>query len=443
MTAREKGPSSIVVHEAWLPSEHPYHRPRHGGRQLMALISALVFFMVPALALMLGVRPAMFENRALAQAPNPADGWGFFTELPAWANDHLPFRDGAVRAVDGVSHNVFGEPFPLGARLDGGRLTGRVATPVPQDVPAVPSVPSVPFTPSSGVPGVFPLVVTGKNGWLYFGFDVEAKCAPIRPLDQTIDAVNRLRAAVVASGRQFVFVVAPDKTTAVPQYLPPDYAGRDCARAGTGVFWSQITHRAGAVDLRGNLGALAAHGDPIYHRLDTHWTDLGALLMTRVLAERIHPGSTMTWKIEPTQTAQSGADLPRLIGRTGVNVYRQYSLAPSGDRDRTGPHVDDIRQPVLIGAGQVPGVLGESVTMLADSFSESAARYVTAGFSDVALVSYETAGSDPADIGALMARRQVVVLEVVERNLASGAVPVLQPDALDVITAQLAARPLR
>jgi alginate O-acetyltransferase complex protein AlgJ len=437
VTAPEKRPRVLAMHEAWLPSEHPFHRPRHGGRQLTALISALVFFMVPVLVLVFGVRPAVFENRALATAPNPADGWEFFTALPAWANDHLPFRDGAVRAVDDVSRDVFGEPFPLGARPNGGQWTARPPPGMP------PGIPAGPFAPSSVVPGVFPLVITGQNGWLYFGFDVEAKCAPIRPLDQTIDAVNRLRTAVEASGRQFVFVVAPDKSTVVPEFLPPDYPGRGCAQAGTGTFWSQITRRAGAVDLRGELGALAAHGDPVYHRLDTHWTDLGALLMTRALAERIQLGSTSTWNIKPTQTVQSGADLPRLIGRTGVNVYQEYSLAPSGDRDRTGPHVDDIRAPVLVGAGQVPGVVSEPVTMLADSFSESAARYVRAGFADVALVGYETAGSDPAGLAALLADRKVVVLEVVERNMASGVVPLLQPHVLNAITAELAARPLK
>lgn len=437
MTAQEEHPPTISVHEAWLPADHPLHRPRHGGRQLLALISALVFFMLPLLALILGMRPARFENRPLADAPSLSDGWGFFTAAPAWAADHLPFRDHAVQLADGVSRGIFGEPAPFGAQPNRDQLPGGPTAPLPPG-PAV-----TPFAPSSGIPGVFPRVVAGENGWLYYGEDVEAKCAPLHPLDQTIDAVNRLRAAVEASGRRFVLVVAPDKSTAVPEFLPDEYPGRDCARAGTDAFWPQITERAGAVDLRPALAKLAARGDPIYHQRDTHWTDLGALLMTKVLADRISPGSTDSWQIEPSQIVKSGADLPRLIGRTEVNTYLQYSLAPSGDQDLTGHHIDDIREPVFIGAGRVPGVVTRPVTMLADSYSESAARYLQAGFADVALVSYETAGSDPARIGALMAHRPVVVLEVVERNLASGNVALLQPGALDAISAQLAARPLR
>lgn len=428
----------MVMHEAWLPAEHPLHRPRHGGRQLTALISALVFFVAPMLALLLGARPAVFENRHLTSAPSPSDGWELVTGLPAWATDHLPFRDVTVRAVDSVSRGVFGETSPLGVQLNRGQLPGGPT------VPVLPAVPTAPFaTSSSGIPGVFPLVVVGEGGWLYFGFDVETKCAPIQPLGQTIDAVNRLRGAVEASGRRFVLVIAPDKSTVEPEFLPRDYPGRDCAQAGTREFWSQITGRAGAVDLRGALGELSSRAGPVYHPLDTHWNDRGALLLTAVLAEQIEPGSTSTWKIMPERTAQSDADLPRLIGRTGVNTYEQYLLAPSGAEDRTGPHVGDFREPVFIGAGDVPGVVTEPVALLADSYSQSAARYLQAGFADVALMNYETAASDPARFGALMAERRVVVLEVVERNMATGNVPMLGSASLDAISAELAARPLR
>lgn len=431
----------MAVHEAWLPVEHPLHRPRHGGRQLTALICALVFFATPMFAFLLGARPAVFENRQLAGAPSAADGWGLVTGLPAWAADHLPFRDVTVRAVDGVSRGVFGEPSPLGASLNRGQLPGGPTAPV---APVIPAVPTEPFPPSSSAnPGVFPLVVVGEGGWLYFGVDVEAKCAPGRPLGETVDAVNRLRAAVEASGRRFVLVVAPDKSTVESEFLPADYPGRDCAQAGTREFWSQVTGRAGAVDLRGALDELSGRAEPVYHPLDTHWTDRGALLLTTVLAERIAPGSTSTWKIAPERIVQSNADLPRLIGRTGINTFEQYSLAPSGDQDRTGPHVTDFRQPVFIGTRDVPGVVSEPVALLADSYSQSAARYLQAGFADVALISYETAPSDPARLGDLLAERTVVVLEVVERNLAAGAVPMLEPAALDAISAELAARPLR
>src|SRR3954464_239649 len=101
-------------HEAWLPKAHPLHRPRHGTRQLTAMICACVFFTLPLTALLLGMRPTELENRRLAAFPSPANGWGFFTAFPGWASDYVPFRRAALDVEDGLSRNVFGEPPNLG-----------------------------------------------------------------------------------------------------------------------------------------------------------------------------------------------------------------------------------------------------------------------------------------------------------------------------------------
>jgi len=436
---QEERPPSIAVHEAWLPAEHPLHRPRHGGRQRTALLSALVFFLVPVLAVSLGVRPAEFENRALAGFPTPTDGWGFFTGLPAWASDHLPFRDVAVRVVDGLSRGAFGESATLGPGTDGhAGPVGPVAPPAATSPPE----PAGPADPSTSIPGVFPQVIEGEDGWLYFGYDVEGKCAPTQPLTDTIVAVSRLRTAVEASGRRFVLVVPPDKTTAQPEFLPADHPGLDCAQAATRDFWRRVPAEAGAIDLRTELRQLSTPSRPIYHRLDTHWTDRGAVMMVRTLAEEIAPGVTRRWDVEQVRTVQSGADLPNLLGRTGVNFFEQYSLAPSDGGDRTGRYLDDLREPVRIGTGPASGVVPGSVVLLGDSFIQSSARYLAAGFAEVHVVSYATAAPEPQRIADLMADQEVIVLEVVERNLAAGTVPLLDPAALDVVIRELATRPL-
>lgn len=441
MPVQEERPPSIAVHEAWLPAEHPLHRPRHGGRQRAALLAALVFFLVPVLALFLGVRPAQFENRVLAGFPDPAGGWGFFAGLPAWGADHLPFRDVAVRAVDGLSRGVFGESSPVRPGTDGGPGSTAAVGPVAPAV-TVPPEPAGPADPSASIPGVFPQVIQGEDGWLYFGYDVEGKCAPTQPLTDTIAAVNRLRTAVEASGRRFVLVVPPDKTTVHPEFLPADYPGLGCAQAATREFWRRVPAEAGAVDLRADLRQLAAPSRPIYHRLDTHWTDRGAVTMVRALAEEIDPGVTRGWDVQQVRTVQSGADLPNLLGRTGMNFFEQYSLAPSGERDRTGRYLDDLGEPVRIGTGPASGVVPGSVVLLGDSFIQSSARYLAAGFAEVHVVSYATAAPEPQRIADLVADQEVVVLEVVERNLAAGTVSLLDPAALDVVVRELATRPL-
>jgi len=107
----QTAPSTLPpIHESLLPRDHTLHRPRHGKRQRAALTCAMVFFLVPTLAFVFGVRPQNFENHRLAAFPSPAAGWAFFTGLNNWATDHLPLRQLGVQAETGISSGVFGEP---------------------------------------------------------------------------------------------------------------------------------------------------------------------------------------------------------------------------------------------------------------------------------------------------------------------------------------------
>ncbi|HEU0089477.1 MAG TPA: hypothetical protein VFQ77_17840 [Pseudonocardiaceae bacterium] len=388
------------------------------------MIIALVFFLTPAIALGVGVQPAEFENRPLAAAPSLTAGWGFFTELPAWAADRLPFRDAAVRSSDLISREVFGEPTELDTRRP---AAGPVIAPVAPD-------PTV--LPAAG----YPQVIEGDRGWLYFGYDVEGKCAPVRPLDEVISGLRGLRAAVEASGRRFVLVVAPDKSTMVPRPLPDRFAGQRCAQERGAQFWHRVTTEAGAIDLRPDLDALAAAGVPIYRKLDTHWTDAGSLTLVRSLADTIQPGASRSWRIAPGRMRQAAADLPPLIGRTGTDSGRSYLLAPDGQQDRTRPYAEDMRTPVHFRSAPAAGMVTAPVAMLTDSFSLPASRYLAATFSDLTTVFY---ASDLKTVTDVMAAGNVVVLEVVERNLASGTPPVLDDVAIERIAAVLKARPVR
>lgn len=432
VTVQEERRPATPVHEAWLPAEHPLHRPRHGDKQRTALISAAVFFLIPVLAFVLGARASDFENRPLTDFPGPGDGWGFFAGLSAWATDHLVGRDVAVRVSDGISRIVFGEPARSGASDTPAEAAVGPVAPAPVLGETVP-------VPATG----FPPVVEGEDGWLYFGYDVEGKCQPYRPLDEVIANLARLRAAVEGSGRDFVLVVPPDKSTAVPQHLPDSYAGKGCADAHRARFWAAITSQAGAVDLRPGLRRAASRGLPIYHRLDSHWTDAGALVMVSELAEELRPGVSAGWRTEQSKTLRYRADLPTMIGRNVTEEAHSYSLAPDGRQDRTRPYITDMRGPVQLGAAYGVGTVERRVAMLTDSFSYSATRYLGAVFSNLQAVPYATAAEDPNLVADVVTDHEVVVLEIVERNLSAGFAPILDPGVIDVIVTELAARPLR
>ncbi|MGH3913970.1 MAG: alginate O-acetyltransferase AlgX-related protein [Pseudonocardiaceae bacterium] len=427
----------IDVHEAWLPKEHPLHRPRHGGRQLAALLCAGLFFLGPIIALGIGAEVARFENRPLAAFPDPRAGWSWFAGLSAWAQDHLPFRDTAVRTTEGVSRGLFGEPLPLS-------VAGSEHPGAPQESVG----PAVPFVPDwqSEVPTVsaFPSVIEGTDGWLYLGAYVSGACAPSRSLNDTLASLHRLRGMVEDSGRQFLLVVAPDKMTMVPQYLPDDYLGRECASQASAQFWPAVIDETSTIDLRPALADIAGRtGSPVYSPADTHWTHEGGLAMTYALAERIDPGITQTWQVAPVGSLPWPDDISPLLGRGGERMLQKYSLAPAGGEDRANPVISDFRTALRMTSTPTTGTIDRPVRMIADSYSQFASPYLAAACTDITMVHPDTVAADPSSTGQMLAEGEIVVVEVAERHLLSGTSPILLQPVIDQIGHQLAQQPIR
>ena len=426
-----------AVHEAWLPREHSLHRPRHGGRQLTALISAVVFFVTPTLMWVFGMRPTEIENHALAGFPSLADGWGLFTGLPTWATDQLSFRSAAITAADGISRGLFGEsaPHDQGGTSNSGPLPGS-PPPANGDTPTQ-GTSSGPVDQAG-----YRQVIEGKDGWLYYGVDAEAKCAPNRPLSDTIARIEQVREMVRNSGRTFVWIVPPDKSTMVPQYLPATYPGKDCHQAAEGPTWSQLD-AAGAMDLRPELQQVTAQlGRPVYYQLDTHWTDEGGLTLTRNLAEAMRPGITGTWQTPAAGIYSGSADLPKLLGRSGEKRSVAYALSPDGSTNRAGAIITNLDTPVHQTSTPIAGTIDDSTLVYGDSFTIASSRYLTAAFTNLTMLNYSTTKTSTDEAVNQFVNSKVVVLETVERSVSSGALPFFDDAFIAQLRTQLAQHPV-
>lgn len=432
--ADELSASRASLHESWLPKFHPLYRPRHPN-QLLARACALIFFVVPLAALAVFGRPPAIENRPVHGFPSVTKGWGFFSGLLPWAVDSLPFRQGAIRFADGVSHELFGEPAPLG---QGNQDTGPLPAAPPSTTPN-----TVPANRTDQTSDGYPEVIEGTDGWLYFGFDVQGRCEPAQPLATVVANLNRLRTAVQQSGRQFVLFVAPDKSSVEPQHLPADYVGKSCATTVDQQFWQQMDTSVGAVDPRPELQAAAEEtGHPVYFPQDTHWNFTGGLIMTRELAERIQPGVSATWRVTQGTKYSGGADLPPMIATSGTDSAYTYHLAPDGLANRDRPVPSDDQAPVTVHTDSpVPGMVTAKTTMIDDSFAQYASPLLAATFADLTMVGPRTVASDPAGEADRMVASQVVVVEVVERDLVAGVSPVTSESFVATASAELAAHP--
>jgi alginate O-acetyltransferase complex protein AlgJ len=402
-------------------------RPDVGRRTLSTLLAALFFF-APAVAAGVGVRAGQIENHPLAAFPHPDRGWRFFADLTTWATDHLPLRGDAVRANVWASRSVFGE-VPPSRTVAGGGPSGTAAT----AGLGTPPQPSVPDQPPETVD--VPAVIVGKADWLYYGVDVKNACASGPPVELR-ERLARLADIVQRSGRTFVVAIAPDKSSADPQFLPADYPGRACSLARKRAFWAELESQPvpGLLDLRGPLHqAEVADGAPIYWPHDTHWTEAGSLVFAQELARRLDPGLLATPVARPGPAATAVGDLSVML----ASPVKDTGPGFVSDRPAAG-------QSAKVGSSAAPGktptVRYQPRTVLVgDSFAATSATLWQPLFAD-----YVPPAADVPGMVAAMTAAQTVVVEAVERNVLAAAAPWMNPTFLDRLQVELpAVRPAR
>jgi hypothetical protein len=420
------------------PPPHRRRRRVRLPRRPVAFLLALVFFFGPLGAFLLGARPQAIENRPLAQFPSPSDGWSFFPEFTTWATDHLPLRGEAVRGNAAFSERVFGEPpsYRTEAGTGGGPTAG------------VPSGDGTATDTTQQQGAQYPQVLAGKNGWLYYGQDAANLCQPTRTVPEVLTRLNRLAAAVQASGRRFVLTVAPDKSTIHPQDLPDTYLGKGCSEQRRSEFWQALarTPPSGYLDLRGPLESeIRRSGDPVYRPTDTHWGPRGAAVYVQALAGRLDPALAASTSVVETGRSTEPGDLGVMIGQPSDDPVQGVELSRPGV---TPVGRDSLRLPEMPFGPETftdttsgAPLFGPKTLLLGDSFSSASADMLGGLFSSVTLLHNEVAGQYPQAVADLMVDNDVVVYEIVERTIASGRGALIEDASLDAIEKTLAAHP--
>ncbi|MCY7364151.1 MAG: hypothetical protein LH469_02360 [Frankiaceae bacterium] len=393
------------------PGDAPAPRVRRRPRRLAVLVVGLVFLFTPAAASLSGVRATELENRPLAAFPSPSTGWAFFPAVTTWATDHLPLRGLAVSANARVSQDVFGEAPRVTTAPPG---AGGPVAPVPGGRP----------------PGErsYPTVLEGRDGWLFFGDDFAAACAPQAPLEQTLDGLERLGELLTAAGKTYVVTIAPDKSTANPDRLPEAYVGDDCAPAAKDAFWERVQQRAlpGYVDLKDPLEqARRADGEDLYRPSDTHWGPGGAKVFARQVADALDPA---LWRSStPTRTApvRQDGDLAGLLGTPRQDEVPGWEVVRPGvvvrRADETGLASTTTGAPLWTAPTLVVG----------DSFTKAALPQLAPLFADARLVQASLAADDADELVAALLAADAVVLELVERSVAAGGLAITDSAFLD------------
>ncbi len=128
---------------------------------------------------------------------------------------------------------------------------------------------------------VFPTVLIGKEGQMFAdgGFELSGyqhtnrfTQAELRAYQLRLDEIDsRLR----QKGITFLIVIAPDKSTIYPQYVPDSIQVMPgSSRLGQFIEYMAKHSRIQIVDLRSDL-IEASQKRPVYYKTDIHWNSLG------------------------------------------------------------------------------------------------------------------------------------------------------------------------
>jgi hypothetical protein len=429
------------------PGEKVTRRRRRLRIPALSLAAALLFFFGPAIAFLFGDRATQIENRPLAGMPSLDSGWKAIPGFNAWAIDHLPLRSQAVRADTDLSESVFGEP-----PLSGNHAASGIG-----------SVAAGNASPDSTVAG--PRVIQGKNDWLYLADDFALACNPKLGLPAVFDGLNRLHNAIEASGRKLVISVIPDKSTIVPWNLPESFAYKKCSEDRRREFWQEnVASKVPFFDLREPLEEAArAAQHSMYLKLNTHWNIQGAAVWTKsvlaALDRSLIEGMTIPGVDQGAPSSESPfvagpvidvqGDLTVMLGTPrkepmhNIAVQRKGVTLSSDGVNLPG----NVPPPIRTESAGTPKTIEASTTaaplypghtlILGDSFYDVFGGLLFAPFMSTLTPVYVL--GDPAKITQNIIDADTVVLEVVERSLSSGGVPLIQPDVLAELEKSLAA----
>ncbi len=252
-----------------------------------------------------------------------------------------------------------------------------------------------------------PQVVLGRGGELFYTStlnDYSGIGLTDDELRQIAVHLKEIQDTLEAQGKTFVFTVAPNKNSVIPDAMPGRFpenlAGSNYRRL------LPLLEEAGVCTL--DLHSLLAGQEDLYYRTDSHWTAEGAALAADALLETLGRSSAFSAGPFAREGVHVG-DLYQMLYPTGKGREAETVYAPGfsyeTEADPRDGNALTIRSSSAAGSG--------SLYCLRDSFGIGLYPYLaeafsTAEFSRSADYSTEAFEGLEAD---------TVILEIVERNL--------------------------
>ena len=250
-------------------------------------------------------------------------------------------------------------------------------------------------------------VTLGENGELYYSSTLDDYCGVGLSDDELRLIAARLaeiQAQVERDGGQFVFAVAPNKNSVIPERMPARFPAD---RAGA--YYTRLLPLLREAGVRCvDLCALLSGQPELYYRTDSHWTAEGAALAADALLTALNRESSFA----AGPFSESGThigDLYQMLYPVGKGREAELEYSPGFTYETASDPRGGNAITIRTSARDHPG----SLYCRRDSFGIALYPYLAEAFGTAEFS--RSADYSPEAFSGLDA--DAVILEIVERNL--------------------------
>lgn len=257
-------------------------------------------------------------------------------------------------------------------------------------------------------------VIVGRFGWLYLYGENEYECyvgsniLSDSEMQHYVDLVNQLQAICQARGKELYVLIAPNKSSVYPKYMPTVEKVDDWRRISR--LYEKMRNEAHAPFIYPIIEELNASGTyQVYYKYDSHWNHLGGLYGTNALYAEMGVEQT-----DPTSW---------IVGTQDADKYELYTYM--GIPDSMVTHDDaeytvDYRPDVTVNGLDVEkmichttsnGANEKKLCLIGDSFRVNMMPYIAKDFTNCTFVHRDYMKEVSNDIK----NADIIVIEAVER----------------------------
>jgi hypothetical protein len=183
-----------------------------------------------------------------------------------------------------------------------------------------------------------PYVLAGRDGWFYFSgegmVDNHRGTAKFTPpqLRAWQVLLEKRRDWLAARGIKYLFVIAPNKESVCPEYLPGWLKPSSATKLDQFMGYMRVHSTVEILDLRPALAEARQYG-PVYYKTDSHWNLMGAFAACETIITKVSnqiPGlkPVALDNFEIQRECRPGGDLARLAGESALADDNIYVFTP-------------------------------------------------------------------------------------------------------------------